>query len=100
MIYRHSDVVHPTAAAATANSSTPCKSHELRMRVEKSARRLRRGGGGGDIDNAKLADDKDENASFTDETGSVISTPLSHHGRSKRQVSVQFFTYVSSGSMV
>ena len=43
--------------------------------------------------NAKLADgpdnrnNLDDKASFTDETGSVIPTPLSnHHARSKRQV--------------
>ena len=84
VIYRHSDVVHPTIN----NSSVPCKSHELQLKLdaaEKSKWRRRNS-------NAKLADDPDFNdddeTSFTDETGSVIPTPLSHHARSKRQVGV------------
>ena len=78
VIYRHSDVDHPTLNSKSA----PCKSHELHLKnLEKSKWRRN--------SNAKLADH--DNASFTDETGSVIPTPLSpHHARSKRQVGFPF----------
>ena len=77
VIYRHSDVAHPALGNNAAGSTAPpCKS----MKLEESDSKRRNS-------NATKLEDYPDKASFTDETGSVIPTPLSNHrARSKRQV--------------